>query len=178
MNRSCPAAVATVGRSVRKEDGNLTVTVRFAIPSRRPSPDSQPWRARCHLIAQVFDAHVQLADGHLRRRTTQPLPASHFSSVHGFLSSQATALPAVHTPEVQASLLVQALPSSQAALFSLHAQPPVGVQVSVVQGFLSSQLLGPPAGTHTPPPQLEPWLTMPLAHAGAMHTEPSLALLT
>ncbi len=51
-----------------------------------------------------------------------------------------------HTPEVQTSAVVQVLPSSQEIALSVHTQPLVGSQVSVVHSLLSSQTCtGPPS---------------------------------
>ncbi len=79
----------------------------------------------------------------------QPLAMSQESSVHGFLSSQFGAMPPTHLPPAQVSAVVQALPSSQAAVLSTVEQPLVGSQESVVQPFLSSHTLAAP-GWHLP----------------------------
>ena len=49
----------------------------------------------------------------------------------------------------------QTLPSLQGAVLLAELQPPAESQDSVVQGFLSSQVLGP-LGTHTPALQVSP----------------------
>ena len=76
---------------------------------------------------------------------TQPVIASQLSAVQGLVSSQTVAAPGRQAPSLQASPLVQMLPSSQLAVLLLCTQPFVLSQESVVQGFLSSQsLITPP----------------------------------
>src|SRR5205823_14162967 len=77
------------------------------------------------------------------------------SSVQGLPSSQLGAAPPTHRPPLQASLVVQALPSLQGGVLLPWRQPVVGSQLSSVQRLLSLQLsAGPPA-------QL-PWLQVSL----------------
>ena len=85
----------------------------------------------------------------------QPSLASQASLVHGFWSSQLGAAPGLHTPAVQVSPTVQALPSSQVPAAALCRQPLVLSQLSAVHGLLSLQLTVAPAW-HTPPPQRSP----------------------
>ena len=83
----------------------------------------------------------------------QPLEGSHPSSVHGLPSLQSGAGPPTQLPPLQMSLVVQALPSSQGALFGVFKQPVAGSQLSSVQGLPSLQLgAGPP--TQLPPLQV------------------------
>jgi hypothetical protein len=77
----------------------------------------------------------------------QPVTGSQLSVVHGLLSSQLSAVPAVHTPPWQVSLPLQTLPSGHAVPFTTGVleQPKAGSQLSVVHTLLSSQLSGGPA---------------------------------
>ncbi len=85
----------------------------------------------------------------------QPSLASHESLVQGLLSSQLGAAPPLHTPLAQVSPVVQALPSSHAAVVLLNTQPVVLSQVSAVHKLLSLQASALP-GLHTPPPHTSP----------------------
>ena len=81
-----------------------------------------------------------------------PVPALHVSVVHAFASSQFTFVPPVQEPPLQASPVVQALPSLQAAVLFAWAHPDAGTQESSVHAFESSQLSAVPP-THDPPLQ-------------------------
>ena len=80
----------------------------------------------------------------------QPLAGSQLSVVQAFPSSQANAGPPTHAPPLQASLVVQALLSTQTEVLLTYLQPLAGSQLSVVQGLLSSQFGAAPP-LHTPP---------------------------
>jgi hypothetical protein len=71
---------------------------------------------------------------------TQPLDGSQESSVHPLASSQSGAGPPTQAPFAHVSLVVQALPSSHAAVLSTCTQPDAGLHESSVQPFPSSQL--------------------------------------
>ena len=86
---------------------------------------------------------------------THPFTGSQVSSVHGLPSSQLCVLPATHLPAAQASPTVQALLSLHFAVFGSLLQPPLALQISVVQGLLSSQGAGFPA-VQAPPLQTSP----------------------
>jgi hypothetical protein len=82
--------------------------------------------------------------------------------VQALLSSQLTAAPAWHVPPAQVSAVVQAFPSSHAAVLFVWRQPVARSQVSVVHGLLSSQF-GP-----------GPLMQDPLLHVSPMvHAFPS-----
>ena len=85
----------------------------------------------------------------------QPFAASQLSVVQAFLSSHTSLAPPTHTLAAQASLAVQALPSVQGAVLATKVQPVCAAQLSVVQGFLSSQ-------TTAAPEQEPPWHASPL----------------
>ena len=86
---------------------------------------------------------------------TQPLAESQLSLVHGFLSSHTVGAPDLHAPAAQMSPVVHASPSLQTAVLLAWAQPVLLAQLSVVQTFLSSQLVG--AGPlHAAPEQMSP----------------------
>ncbi len=74
--------------------------------------------------------------------------------MHKFESLQTTAVPR-QAPFLHASPLVHALSSLQLPPLLLWLHPAIGVQLSVVHGLSSSQLLAPP-GTQAPPWQVSP----------------------
>ena len=71
---------------------------------------------------------------------------------HWSLALQTTGLLPTHTPRLQVSVCVHALPSSHDAVLFVWAQPVDGLHVSVVHGLLSSQFAGcpPPHWFETP----------------------------
>src|SRR5204862_6714367 len=77
---------------------------------------------------------------------------SHVSTVHLLPSSQFFAEPPTHAPPLQASVVVQGLPSLQGLVLLVCVQPVAGLQPSVVQTLPSSQLGAAPP-THVPPLQ-------------------------
>ena len=84
---------------------------------------------------------------------TQPSLASQLSVVHGFLSSQPTALP-WQAPAVQVSPSVHGEPSLQLALVGVATQAPDFLsQLSAVQPLASSHDFAAPT-VHRPPLQL------------------------
>jgi hypothetical protein len=89
---------------------------------------------------------------------TQPDAGSQLSVVHSLLSLQTRAAPPWHVPPPQVSPVVQALPSSQAAVLFVKTQPRTGSHVSVVQGLSSLHTIDAPV--QTPPLQ-----TSPVVHA-------------
>ncbi len=108
----------------------------------------------------------------------QPSLLSHVSVVQALPSSQLVAPPDLHTPPLQTSPVVQALASSQARLLAACKQPALTSQVSVVQGFVSSQPSATP-GLQTPPPQVSPVVhALPSSQADALlvWAQPVLAL--
>jgi len=86
---------------------------------------------------------------------TQPVAGSQPSSVQPLPSLQFGAGPPMQRPPLQASLVVQALPSLHGSVLLPWTQPVVGLQLSSVQRLSSSQF---GAG---PPTQL-PWLQVSL----------------
>jgi hypothetical protein len=99
---------------------------------------------------------------------TQPVAGLHESSVHGLLSLQETAAPAWHVPPEQASPLVHAFPSSQAAVLFVWTHPVAGLHESSVHGLLSLQETAAPAW-QTPPPQVSPLVhAFPSSHAAVL----------
>src|SRR5437899_2751715 len=83
---------------------------------------------------------------------THPVAGLQESSVQTFPSSQFRGGPPTHRPPAQVSAVVQALPSSQGAVFGVFTQPLAGLQESSVHGLPSSQLCAAP--TQRPPAQL------------------------
>src|SRR5438552_7737985 len=75
--------------------------------------------------------------------------------VHLLPSSQFFAGPPTHVPPLQASPVVQGLPSSQGLVLLVCVQPVAGLQPSVVQTLPSSQLGAAPP-TQVPPLQVSP----------------------
>ncbi len=86
---------------------------------------------------------------------TQPVAASHESSVHTIPSSQFGAGPPTHTPPEQLSPIVHALPSLHDPVTFACAQPVAGMHESAVHTLPSSQFGGAPP-THDPPEQVSP----------------------
>ena len=84
---------------------------------------------------------------------TQPSPGLHVSVVHTLPSLQVGAGPPTHAPPEQASFVVQALLSLQAAALFTCTQPDRGLQESSVQTLPSLQLGGGPP-THAPAAQV------------------------
>src|SRR5213594_1292040 len=86
---------------------------------------------------------------------THPVAGSQESVVQTFPSSQASGGPPWHAPFEHVSRVVQAFPSSHAAVLGVMTQSPVaGSQESSVQTLPSSQCRDSP--THLPPPQTSP----------------------
>src|SRR5439155_810648 len=81
---------------------------------------------------------------------THPEAGSHESSVQGLPSLQLIGGPPTHAPPLQASFVVQALPSSQADVLLVWTHPVAGLHESSVQRLPSLQFGGAPP-THTPP---------------------------
>ena len=80
---------------------------------------------------------------------TQPVLGLQLSVVQPLVSSQTVALPGRHAPDWHKSLVVQRFPSLHVLASSAVARQPVlGSQLSLVHGFLSSQVTGLP--THLP----------------------------
>ncbi len=101
----------------------------------------------------------------------QPFTASQPSVVQTFLSSQLTGL-ATHLPPEQTSPEVHAVPSSHTAVLVLDPHLPL-LQVSSVQGFLSSQSL---TSAQLPPqPKITAVLHAPVlaSHESVVHASPS-----
>jgi hypothetical protein len=79
-----------------------------------------------------------------------PVAGLHESFVQSLPSSQFAGAPPTHAPMRHVSPTVQALPSSHVAVLMMCRQPPITLQTSSVQGFVSAQSGGgPPA--QTPP---------------------------
>jgi hypothetical protein len=96
---------------------------------------------------------------------THPVAGLQASFVHGLLSLHTVAVPGWQLPPPQASPVVQALPSSQAAVLLVNAHPVSGSQVSVVQALPSLQTVAVP-GWQLPPPQMSPVVhTLPSSQA-------------
>jgi hypothetical protein len=88
---------------------------------------------------------------------THPLAGAHESVVHTLLSLQFSApAPAWQLPPEHVSPVVQALPSSHAAVLLAWAHPEPGLHVSVVHTLESSQFNVPAPGWQVPPPQVSP----------------------
>jgi len=108
---------------------------------------------------------------------TQPLAGLQLSLVHTLPSLQLAAGPGAHLPPEQPSLVVQALPSLQAAALALNTQPLAGLQLSLVQPLLSSQVT--PLPLHAPPLQVSPLVQALLSVQGALllaNTQPLAGL--
>jgi len=80
----------------------------------------------------------------------QPSPASQVSEVQALSSLQPVTAPLRHTPPLQASSTVHALPSEQATVLTPCVHPVAGLHASSVQTLASSQSLVRPAQTAWP----------------------------
>ena len=122
-----------------------------------PPTQDPPWQAS--FVVQAFPSSQAL----LLSVWVQPEAGSQASSVQGLLSLQSAADVSVptHDPPLQASPVVQAFPSSQAALLFVLKQPELGSQRSSVQGLLSLQSV---ADVSTPP-HVPPVHTSPVVQA-------------
>ncbi len=135
----------------------------------QPTPPVSALIAHCASVQAMVSLNGTLLTGQaLFRAKPQPLVGWQ-SSVQGLPSLGQLSVPVVvHLPVLQASPVLQALPSLQVvpSVAFAWAQPTLGSQVSVVQGFPSSQL-GP-----APP------LHVPLAQASlSVHALPSLQVV-
>src|SRR5438876_11080289 len=95
------------------------------------------------LVSLVVQAWPSL-QGAVLLTWTQPVEGLQVSSVQRLPSSQVGAGPPTHRPPLQASFVVQALPSLQGAALLVCTQPVAGLQPSSVQALPSSQLGGAP----------------------------------
>ncbi len=79
--------------------------------------------------------------------TWQPRAGSHESTVHSFMSSQTSGVPAWHVPAWQLSSPLHTVPSGHGVPLPTIGfwQPDAGLQLFCVQGFMSSQSRGGPA---------------------------------
>ena len=99
-------------------------------------PPTQAPLAQVSLVVQALPSSQDAALLVLR----QPVAGSHESSVQPLASSQSRALPPMQAPPVQASFVVQALPSSHTKLLFAWTHPVAGSHESSVQSLRSSQL--------------------------------------
>src|SRR2546427_660780 len=102
---------------------------------------SAPW----HALPSLHDVPFASAAGR------HPAPGWHASAVHGWLSLQLRAPPAVHTPAWHVSAPLHALPSLHDVPFASAAcwHPATGSHASAVHGLPSLQLRAVPP-VHTP----------------------------
>src|SRR5207244_700655 len=115
-----------------------------AAPTQRPP-------VQLSAVVQAFPS----SQGAVFGMFTQPPAGLQESSVQTFRSSQLGAGPPTHRPPAQVSAVVQAFPSSQAAVFGVWTQPVAGLQESSVHGLPSSQFAGGPP-THLPAAHVSP----------------------
>src|SRR5438093_98003 len=156
-------AVATAGCWQPVTGSQMSVVHGFPSSQLRDDPAVQvPDRhvsAPLHTLPSLHEVPFASA---VRRH---PLSGSQVSVVHGLLSLQLSAVPAVQVPARHVSLPSHALPSLHVPSFAraLPWQPVSGSQVSVVHGLLSLQLRAAPA------------VQIPDRHVSApLHTFPSL----
>jgi hypothetical protein len=118
------------------------------VSSVQTSPSSQsgagpPTQAPPEQVSSVVQASAS-SHGTLLGMFWQPTPESHRSMVQILASSQSGGAPPAQTPNQQASLVVQALPSSQGTVLSALTHPMPESQESSVQMLPSSQSGGAP----------------------------------
>src|SRR5439155_1308198 len=143
----CATAPSTASTGPSIAGCVLQVTVR--------SSQLQPviaWRTPPVQVSAVVQA-LASSQGAVFGVWTQPVAGSHESSVQTFASLQLGGGPPTQVPPAHVSVVVQALPSVQDAVFAVFTQPNAGLQASSVQTLASLQLRpGPP--TQTPPAQV------------------------
>src|SRR5262245_15510163 len=100
-----------------------------------------PWQLPLLQASFVVQAFPSL-HGAVLSVWTHPLAGLHESSVHGLPSSQFGGGPPWQLPLLQASFVVQALPSLHGAVLCVWAPPRAGLRESSVHGLPSSQKLG------------------------------------
>ena len=123
-------------------ESQASVVQGFESSQSGAGPPTQVPPAQVSLVVQA------LASSHssVLLALTHPEVGAQLSVVQGFESSQSGAGPPIHSPAAQVSFVVQALASSQSRVLLALTHPEVGSQLSVVQGFASSQSgAGPPA---------------------------------
>jgi hypothetical protein len=115
------------------------------------APPTQTPRLQTSFVVQALPSlqEVLLLDN------TQPCTGSHVSVVQTLPSLHTGGGPPTQFPSEQVSFVVQALPSSQAAVLFMCMQPDAGLQESSVQTLPSLQLGGGPP-TQVPPEQTSP----------------------
>ena len=170
-----PSSQGSVFASFEQPPAGSHRSVVQALPSSQPSaaPGTHWPAAHKSPFVQAL-LSVQVA---VLALNWQPFCASHASSVHKLPSSHTMALPDTQPPFAHASPSVQTVPSLQGSVLLALLQPPLGSQVSVVQGFLSSQLLGA-LGVHTPFLHVSPVVQLLLSlHGKVLSTKrhPSIA---
>jgi hypothetical protein len=102
------------------------------------APPTQAPLLQVSLVVQALPS----SHGALLLVLTQPVCSSQLSSVQTLLSLQLGGGPPTQAPPLQASAVVQALPSSHELLLGTNVQPLAGLQLSSVQGLLSLQTTG------------------------------------
>ena len=107
----------------------------------RTAPRQTPWLHASAVLQALPSSQARPSAS----TWTQPLVALQLSVVHGLLSSQPSAGPAVQRGPEQVSPFVQALPSSQFTTVSAWMQPSVELHESAVQALPSSQFVAAPA---------------------------------
>jgi hypothetical protein len=112
-------------------------------------PPTQAPPLQASAVVQAFPS----LHGSLLFTCVQPLAGLQPSSVHPLLSLQLSAVPPTQPPALQVSLVVQALPSSHAAVLLTCPQPVNELQLSSVQPLPSSQFGAAPP-TQLPPLQM------------------------
>jgi hypothetical protein len=125
----------------------LQLSVVQAFPSLQlsgsPGAQTPDWQISLPLQALLSEHPVPFRTG----SAVQPKSGLQLSSVHGFESSQLTAVPAPHVPSVQLSLPLQTLPSEHDVPFrtATARQPATASQESVVHRLPSLQTRVVPA---------------------------------
>jgi hypothetical protein len=114
----------------------------MGLPAQVPAAQMSP------LVQALASSH-----GAVLFTCVQPVAGLQASLVHTLPSSQLGGAPPTQTPPEQVSFVVQALPSSQAAVLLLCRQPTMKSQESSVHTLPSSQLGGAPP-TQIPPEQV------------------------
>ena len=135
-----PAAAPKLHSPVLPSQVSVVQTLS-SLQSTADLPAQLPLAQASPLVHRLPSSQLPLA-----ATATQPLAGSQLSVVQALLSLQRLTAPGSHLPLAQASLVLQLLPSSQAAVLAVAAQVPVlASQLSSVHGLLSVQTLAAPA---------------------------------
>ena len=155
--------------NVHPTDGSQTSVVHallslqvIAVP-----PPHAPALHRSPVVQAFPSLHVRVLF-----TNTHPVDGLQVLSVHGFMSSQTRGVVPMHAPELHASPVVHAFPSSHVAVLFVKTHPVAGLHESFVHGFPSVHPSVPL------PPQVPAEQVSPIVHASPSSHDRLLLTLT